>query len=68
MVVLPVRAKHRFRASSNRRIRRSMTGRQRENSGCMRSIDGYRAQLHINNGNAIAFSRRGNDWSDTFNP
>ena len=29
-------------------------------------VDGYRAQLHINEETARVFSRRGNDWTDRF--
>jgi bifunctional non-homologous end joining protein LigD len=29
-------------------------------------VDGYRAQLHLENGRVRMYSRRGNDWSDRF--
>jgi bifunctional non-homologous end joining protein LigD len=29
-------------------------------------VDGYRAQLHLRDGTARIFSRRGNDWTDRF--
>ena len=29
-------------------------------------VDGYRAQLHVQNGEARVFSRRGNDWTERF--
>jgi bifunctional non-homologous end joining protein LigD len=29
-------------------------------------VDGYRAQIHIKNGEARVYSRRGNDWTDRF--
>jgi bifunctional non-homologous end joining protein LigD len=28
--------------------------------------DGYRAQLHVNDGKVTIYSRRGNDWTETF--
>ena len=29
-------------------------------------VDGYRAQLHLRDGKAIVYSRRGHDWTDQF--
>jgi len=29
-------------------------------------VDGYRAQIHVRDGNAQAYTRRGHDWSDRF--
>ena len=29
-------------------------------------MDGYRAQLHVSDGTARVFSRRGNDWTNRF--